>query len=79
MGKPETAQFVMYSLGIGTLGYLVSGPLSDRFGRKIILSLYTLLGVLAVLVLNYLHSRPSVSFAELLIPGTIFFFIMGLT
>ena len=79
MGKLETAQFVMFSWGVGTLGYIASGPLADRFGRKAILSLYTCLGLVAVLALNYLHTLSGVSFSQLLIPGTMIGISLGVS
>ena len=77
--RAHTAQFIMFALGVGTLGYLASGPLADRYGRKIILTAYTLLGVAAVLVLNYLLSVPGIGFGQLLVPGTMIGFSLGVT
>lgn len=72
MDKMQSAQFVMFAWGVGTLGYLIAGPLSDRFGRKLILSVYTLLGLSAVLWLNYLlHRHSLVNFRDLLLPGVL--------
>lgn len=72
MDTMQSAQFVMFAWGVGTLGYLISGPLSDRFGRKLILSVYTLLGLGAVLWLNYLlYSQSLVVFSDLLLPGVL--------
>jgi MFS family permease len=67
--RSSVAEFVMVGLGVGVLGYIVAGPLSDRFGRRLILSLYTLLGMGSVLYLNWLHGQPGITLHQLLIPG----------
>ncbi|REE07330.1 MFS transporter [Paraburkholderia sp. BL27I4N3] len=69
--KLQTAQFVMLSWGVGTFGYLLSGPLADRIGRKPTLTIYTAIGVAAVAYLNYLHQQPVVSFSQLIVPGAL--------
>ncbi|MEF2082343.1 MFS transporter [Pseudomonas aeruginosa] len=72
MDKMQSAQFVMFAWGVGTLGYLIAGPLADRVGRKLVLSLYTLLGVAAVVWLNVmLRSGVPVAFTDLLLPGVL--------
>lgn len=72
MSKMQAAQFVMFAWGVGTLGYLVAGPLADRVGRKWVLSLYTLLGLAAVIWLNLmLRSGTPVAFTDLLLPGVL--------
>jgi len=72
MDKMQSAQFVMFAWGVGTLGYLIAGPLADRVGRKLVLSLYTLLGVAAVVWLNLmLRSGQPVAFNDLLLPGVL--------
>lgn len=77
--KIHTAQFVMLSWGVGTFGYLASGPLSDRFGRKIVLALYTLIGLVGVLYLNYLRTQPSVVLSDLFIPGILIGISLGVS
>lgn len=72
MDKMQSAQFVMFAWGVGTLGYLIAGPMADRYGRKLILSIYTLLGLSAVLWLNYLlQTHALVAFTDLLLPGVL--------
>jgi len=67
--KVRTAQFVMFSWGVATFGYLAAGPLADRYGRKRILTLYTTIGLIAVLALNYLRTLPTVSHVYLYVLG----------
>ncbi|MFF3575133.1 MFS transporter [Nocardia jiangxiensis] len=69
LGAGQTAGFVMLSWGVGAAGYIAAGPLSDRLGRRPTLAIYTAIGVVAVIYLNVLHHRGSVSFAELVPPG----------
>jgi MFS family permease len=69
ISKGDTAQFVMFAWGVGTFGYLAAGRLADHFGRKKILTLYTILGAAAVLILNYLHTLSGITLVHLLIPG----------
>ncbi|REE07394.1 AAHS family benzoate transporter-like MFS transporter/SHS family lactate transporter-like MFS transporter [Paraburkholderia sp. BL27I4N3] len=75
--KMQTAQFVMLAWGVGTFGYLAAGPLADRFGRKIILTLYTILGMIAILYLNYLHRLGGASLTSLYVPGILIGISLG--
>jgi MFS transporter, putative metabolite:H+ symporter len=70
---------VMFSWGVGTLGYIASGRLADRFGRKIVLAAYTVLGMIAVLTLNYMLSWTSVTLLQLFIPGTLIGISLGVS
>jgi MFS family permease len=63
------AVFTWILFGSGTLGYIACGPLSDRFGQKLILVGSGLFWVLALLTLLLLHAVPSLYIA---------FFLMGL-
>jgi MFS family permease len=75
--KVRTAQFVMFAWGIGTFGYLAAGPLADRFGRKAILTLYTSIGMIAVLGLNYLRTLSHVPLAYLFVLGAFIGIALG--
>lgn len=77
MTKVQAAQFVMLSWGIGAFGYFASGPLSDRFGRKAILALYTLIGLVGVLYLNYLKTQTGVVLTDLFVPGVLIGISLG--
>jgi nitrate/nitrite transporter NarK len=79
IGKAQAAQFVMFSWGVGTFGYLAAGRLADRFGRKVVLSAYTILGLIAVLDLNYMLTRSNITLAQLLLPGTLIGVSLGVS
>ena len=75
--KIHAAQFVMMAWGVGAFGYFLAGPMADRFGRKITLALYTALGLIAVLYLNYLHQLGGATLGSLYVPGVLIGISLG--
>ncbi|MFF3572532.1 MFS transporter [Nocardia jiangxiensis] len=69
MRSGQTAGFVMLSWGVGAIGYVAAGPLSDRLGRRPTLAIYTVIGLIAVIYLNVLHHQAHTSFGALVAPG----------
>lgn len=75
--KVSTAQFVMVSWGVGTLGYLIAGPLADRIGRRPVLAIYTLLGLASIAYLNWLQSTHVATLSDLYVPGILIGMSLG--
>jgi MFS family permease len=69
LAKVKAAQFVMFAMAAGTVGYFAAGPSADRFGRKKVLAIYCSIGLLAVLGLNYLRTLNNVPMAWLVAMG----------
>ena len=60
--KVMSAQLVMLMWGVGILGYLLAGRISDKIGRKITMTIFVGFCIASVLSFFYYRSLPAVPF-----------------
>ena len=75
----HVSYFTLISWSVGTLGYLLAGRMADLYGRKIVLTAYMLIGLFAVIMLNYMLYSENHSLTLMYMVGCLIGISVGVT